>query len=166
MKFPKFILVLTFLSQLTFASPFISFATVANDSVEKVWTQLFASGLQRWDAYHPLLPRPKVPAKFALVDSSRRILAYYDEEVGVGGSTYVFKNTRGEFRHSVSFSWNSIQYTLPTYGKVAFGNQWIAGNGPSYLFQCKGHLVSFYYFQNCLRNTWISAIVSQISQFN
>lgn len=166
MKLAQFLFALTLMAQVAFANPSLSFSQMANESVEVTWRQLQAGGLERWDAYHPLLPRPQVPAKFAVVNKQRRVLAYFDEEFGVGGSTYVFKAPNGGYRHSVSFSWDGIKFVTPYQGNVAHANQFMTVGGPGYYFHCRSQYTNFEGFKSCVTYNWINVIVRQLTRFD
>ncbi len=165
MKISKLFLILALVSQFARANT-ISFTQMANESVEVVWAELKNYGIERWDAYHPLLPRPQVPAKFAVVNSQRRVLAYFDEEFNVGGSSYVFKATNGGMRHTVSFNWNEIQFVTPYMGNVAHANQFMTANGPGYNYLCRSQYVNFLGFKSCVTYNWINVIVRQLIRYN
>ncbi|NBT57980.1 hypothetical protein EBT16_04265, partial [bacterium] len=90
-----------------------SFSDVAQRTIQEIWSQLRFYGLLDLNPWDPSLPKPQVPALKAIVSQRTGLLAYFDEENGLGATTLVFKNPNGSYRHSVSFNRNNIEYVTP-----------------------------------------------------
>lgn len=142
-----------------------SLSGVGYQSIQEVWSQLRFYGLLELSPWHPALPRPQVPALKAVVSQRAGLLAYYDEENGIGASTLVFKNPNGGFRHSVSFNRDQIQFVTPYQGTVAHANRFMTVGGPGYNFYCQSRPVTEQGFYNCINRLFIRVIVDQLRRY-
>lgn len=148
-----------------FAARPSSFSELGYQTVQEVWNQLRYYGLWEMNPWHPSLPRPQVPALKAVVSQRAGLLAYYDEENGWGGSTLVFKNPNGGYRHSVSFNRDQIQFVTPYQGTVAHAQVYFTVNGPAYQFYCRSQVVSEPGFYSCIRRFFTQVIVDQLRRY-
>ncbi|MFM8313595.1 MAG: hypothetical protein ACKOA8_04860 [Deltaproteobacteria bacterium] len=133
-------------------------------SMQQTWTELKANGLLEMDPYDPRLPYPQTPALRAVVSRRLGLLAYFNEENGFGGTTLVFKNPNGGYRHSVSFNRDRIKFVTPYMGTVAHANRFTTVGGPGYNFYCQSQPVTEYAFYQCIDSLFIKAIVNQLNE--
>lgn len=131
-----------------------SFSDVAQRTIQEIWSQLRFYGLLDLNPWDPSLPKPQVPALKAIVSQRTGLLAYFDEENGLGATTLVFKNPNGSYRHSVSFNRNNIEYVTPYQGTVAAAR--------AFNFYCLSRPVSEENFYSCIDRLFIRVIVDQL----
>jgi len=151
---------LTSLSQAT-----ESFTHLAYQAIDQTWRELKYFGLWEMDPWAPGLPRPQIPALRAVVSRRNGLLAYFDEENGLGETTLVFKNPNGGYRHSVTFARDGISFLTPYQGTVAHANGLMTVNGPAYQFYCQSRLVTEQGFYSCVDRLFIKVIVNQLRRY-
>lgn len=142
-----------------------SFPEYGYHVVREIWDQLLYYGLLKMDPRDPSLPAPQVPALNAVVSKRVGLLAYYDEENGLMGTTLVFKNPDGGQRHSVSFDRNDIEFVTPYQGTVAHANSFTTPNGPGYNFYCQNRPVTEQSFYECVDRLFVRVIVEKLRQY-
>lgn len=142
-----------------------SFSNMGYRSMEEVWRRLNFLGLLEMNPWDPALPRPQVPALRAVVSRRAGLLAYYDEETGIGFSTLVFKNPNGGYRHSVSFNRDSVEFLTPYQGTVAHANRFMTVNGPAFNLYCQSRLVNEPTFYQCIDRLFVQVIVNQLKRY-
>lgn len=143
-----------------------SFTHLAYRAIDQTWSELKYFGLWEMDPWAPGLPRPQVPALRAVVSRRTGLLAYFDEENGLGETTLVFKNPNGGYRHSVSFARNGISFLTPYQGTVAHASAFMTVNGPGYQFYCQSRLVTEQGFYSCVDRLFIKVIVNQLRRYS
>jgi hypothetical protein len=142
-----------------------SFSDLSTRAIRQVWRELKTYGLLEMNPWDPALPRPQVSALRAVVSRRNGLLAYYDEEVGFGYSTLLFKNPNGGYRHWVSSNRNEIQFVTPYQGTVAHANAVMTVYGPAYNFYCQSRLVTESNFYQCIDRLFIRVIVDQLRRY-
>lgn len=133
--------------------------------VGETWNELFRCGLRKMDAYDPRLPRPIVPARYAVVNSKWQVLAYTNEEYGVGFASYAFKNPNGSYRHAVSFGEEWLDFVTPYQGTVASANRVLTVGGPSITYRCFSQVIDPVGWQQCVRARFTMLIADQLCRF-
>lgn len=143
----------------------VSLSDVAHETVQEIWSQLRFYGLLELNPWDPSLPKPQVPALKAIVSQRSGLLAYFDEENGLWGTTLVFKNPDGGYRHAVSFNRNKIEYVTPYQGTIATANAYMTVAGPAYNFYCKSRPVTEQNFYSCVNRFFVRVIVDQLRKY-
>lgn len=143
----------------------LNFPQLGYQSIQEIWRELRYFGLLEMDPWDPRLPRPQVPALRAVVSMRNGLLAYYDEESGLGASSLLFKNPNGGFRHTVSFDRESIYFVTPYQGTVAHANQVMTINGPAYLFYCQSRPTTETGFYQCVQQQFVRLVVDQLRRY-
>lgn len=118
-------------------------------------------GLTVVDHEDPRVPRPQVPADNAIVGRNGNLLAYTNYETGAG-NLIEFKAPNGGSTHTILFSSESISYSTPYAGTVAFTSRFRTVDGWHFRFICRSQTVDFATYSACVQAYFIDVITSQL----
>lgn len=141
-----------------------TFSRMAFNVVDTVWKDLGACGLIRVSPYDPRLPRPQVPADYAITNRNFQLLAYYREE-SFGWPRLVFKAPNGGQVHAVTFTEESISFSTPYAGTVAQANRYYTVEGPANNYLCHSQYVDLGTFERCVYQNYVRVIANQLCRY-
>lgn len=132
-----------------------------------IWANLAACSLAQVDALDPHLPRPRVPADTAVVNSEGTVLAYFKHSSGLFGCyADEFKNPDGSMKHHANVCFESVSFSTPKQGVVATVQTILTTAGRDYQYNCRQYPnIPRDQFQRCVKDLYIDVISQQLCRF-